>query len=189
MADGQIDLSPRLADNCELVIASRHRLPRTTEYEPESIMRLFGQALANPVVDVIGHPTRFIEPIKSVDWTAFFAQAAATGTAVEVNLNIFPDRFYEPERYEFWEHWLKQLGASGAGVFIGTDIHNIKQLQRFIREWKQLADPTESNTVYNCVQGLAKAGIGPEQVVTAQAAEFKRWLAIDKSARSQVFSA
>ncbi len=180
---GGTDLTPWLGAHSSLVIASVHGLPETLPDGAGAHAALLKQACANPDIDVLGHPQRGLERQAGSDWPGLFGAAAASGTAIEVNLNIFPAQVTEPERYSFWTGWLRQLAASGAPVFIGSDVHNHLQIQRFIKAWQGLGDESRPNALRDCVLALEAAGIGPERVVNATFAGFTAWLNLPKPDR------
>ncbi len=187
LPNGQTDLTPRLNDNCALVIGSRHALPKSSEHKTDAITELFELACHSPVVGVLGHPPRYIENNSKVNWKQIFKTAAKTGTAIEVNLNTFPDSESDMSQHIFWERWLKLLADSKAPVFIGTDLHNHLQLGSFIHEWGNLGQHhPEYNHVAAFVNALHKAGIDPTQVVTASLEGFSEWLALDKAGRAKL---
>lgn len=190
LPSGRTDLTPRLADRCPLVIASRHYLPHIIEHDPDSIAELFYAACDNPWVDVLGHPARYIEHITNVDWPSIFQAAKESGTAIEVNLNTFPTTQSHRIQRAFWPRWLKDLAASGAMVFIGTDIHNQLQLDAFISQWHELNEEAShyDNTLVAFLDALKKAKIKPELVVTSSRETFFEWTTLDKSERAQLHS-
>jgi hypothetical protein len=147
------------------------------------------QACAHPAVDVIGHPARHIEGLRGMDWPGLFRMAAETGTAIEVNANNYPDGRHEPGRERFWAEWLQELERSGADVFLGSDIHNRIQRERFVSGWRTLGDPHRPNALAECAVALAEAGIEPRRVVNADYRRFLEWLALDKRARANVLAA
>ena len=185
---GGIDLPRELLDSRPVVIASRHRLPTASEKDPDSIMRLFAQACSNPHIRVLGHPTRNIEDVQGVDWARVFDEAAKSGTAIEINFNIFPDPEKELARFAYWQDWLHKLGKSKAQVFMGNDLHTRKQVKRLIAGWaKSRARPGRGDIV-TCLQSVSAAGISSGRVVTANPLKLQRWAAIDKSAAVAVSS-
>lgn len=183
MPDGRTDLPWDLIEDCELVIASRHTVPDEVDHNPVALHEMFERACANPAVEVLGHPARHIEGLRGMNWKRIFERAAATGTAIEVNLNIYPDPHREPGRTRFWGEWLVALAESGADVFLGSDIHNKFQRERFVHSWQQLGHH-EVTRLTACVSGLRAAGIEPERVVNANWRRFRSWLELDKLARS-----
>ena len=185
LANGWTDLTPRLNDNCPLVIASRHTLPKDSEHNPVAIEELFGAGCHSAVIGVLGHPPRYIENNLRVNWKRIFKTAAHTGTAIEINLNAFPNSESDLSQHRFWEQWLLLLAKSKAPVFIGTDLHNHLQLGTFIHEWGNLGQGhPQYNHVAAFVAALDKAGIRPEQVVTSSYNYLSKWLALDKPGRA-----
>jgi len=183
MPDGRTDLPWELIEDCELVIASRHVVPDEVDHNPVALQEMFERACDNPAVEVLGHPARYIEGLRGMNWERIFARAAATGTAIEVNFNIYPDPQREPGRTRFWGEWLASLEASGADVFLGSDIHNGAHRERFLRSWQALGHPGVTRLAA-CVAGLAAAGIEPDRVVNSSWRRFRSWLELDKRDRS-----
>jgi hypothetical protein len=150
-------------------------------------MSMFEGACKNPSIDVLGHPMRNIEGVDDVDWKRVFGWAAASGTAIELNLNVFMQQANNPDSQLFWGRWLQLLGESKAFVFVGADLHNKLQVQQLTDQWLALDSPTAvNNPLESFLQALVKAGIGPERVVTADYVRLQEWLRIDKLARTQV---
>ena len=185
LPNGKTDLTPRLADNCALVIASRHRLPNDIERDPKHIMALFHDMCGNPAIDVIGHPLRYIDQVPGIDWQSIFELARQTNTALEINFNNFPGTDDTAERKTVWKQWLKMLALSKAPVFIGTDIHSDGQLSKFAQLWRQI-DKSKENKLASFVMALDSAGIGPERVITSTPERLRAWISIDKPQRSQL---
>ena len=185
LPNGHTDLTPRLADHCAMVIASRHSLPRRSEHDPAAILELFREACHNRSVDVIGHPARYIENEPDVDWPRIFALAAATGTAIEINLNNFAIAQLEELPRRFWANWLKQLAKSEADVFIGTDLHNQLQLDTFVAQWRNLdhQEGRHENSLAHFILALDQAGIKPSRVISADLHRLQSWLHLTKDER------
>lgn len=187
LPNGLTDLTPRLNDHCALVIASRHSLPRSIEHNTDAISELFESGCHSPVIGVLGHPPRYIENNTKVNWERIFNTAAKTGTAIEINLNTFPNSESDLTQHQFWAHWLTLLARSKAPVFIGTDLHNHLQLGTFIHEWGNLGQKNpEYNHVAAFVTALDTAGISPGQVVTRSYETLTEWLALDKAGRAKL---
>jgi histidinol phosphatase-like PHP family hydrolase len=181
---GGTDLTAKLASHSQMVIASRHWVPAEKRDDAKAVTRLFVDACANDEVDVLGHPNRTLEEAVGVDWTRVFDAAADSGTAVEVNLNVFPTLADEPVRYGAWATWLGLLGKSGAPVFIGSDVHNLGQLDRLVRHWRKLDDKQRPNPLRDLAKALDGAGIKPQRVVNANLEGFTDWLALAKDKRA-----
>ena len=179
MPDGRTDLPWQLAEDCELVIASRHVVPENLEHDGPAMQDMFERACANPAVDVLGHPARHIEGVRGMDWARIFELAARYGTAIEVNMNTYPDERHEPARTRWWAQWLNSLEESGADVFLGSDMHNERHRERFFSDWQRLGHGGPS-LLASCVAAVAEAGIEPGRVVNANLRQFNAWLALDK---------
>jgi putative hydrolase len=119
---GALDQEPKLLDRLDLVVASVHsklRMPRV-----EMTARLV-TAVANPLVDVLGHVTgRKVEgqrrPESEFDPELVFAACAAYDVAVEVNSR--PDRQDPPKRL------LRLAVEAGCRFAIDSDAHAPGQL-------------------------------------------------------------
>jgi len=84
-ADGSLDLPDQVLAQLDFVVASVHTSLRQ---DREQITRRALQALRNPYVDVLGHPSGRIlgqREESAVDLEAVIQAAAETGTALEVN--------------------------------------------------------------------------------------------------------
>ncbi|WP_018921673.1 DNA polymerase/3'-5' exonuclease PolX [Salsuginibacillus kocurii] len=118
--DGTLDFDDELLKKLDLVIASIHSGFSQSE---EEIMYRLTQALDNPHVDIIAHPTgRLIgrrEGI-NIDLPAFFKKAAETHTVLELNAN--------PNRLDLSADLLKEAAETGVKFAINTDAHRINML-------------------------------------------------------------
>jgi putative hydrolase len=121
--DGALDQTEELLDQLDVVVASVHsklRMPR-----PEMTERML-TAVANPLVDVLGHCTgRMVtggrkRPESQFDAHAVFAACAEYGVAVEVNCR--------PERLDPPRHLLRRAVEAGCEFTIDTDAHAPGQL-------------------------------------------------------------
>jgi putative hydrolase len=121
--DGALDQEPELLDQLDLVVASVHsklRMPRA-----EMTERML-TAVANPLVDVLGHCTgRMVtgnrkRPESEFDADRVFAACAEFGVAVEVNSR--PERLDPPKRL------LRLAVEAGCEFTIDTDAHAPGQL-------------------------------------------------------------
>jgi histidinol phosphatase-like PHP family hydrolase len=183
---GGTDLTPQLARDGEIIIASRHWLPDEMSRNPEEIQKLLIEACEDDSIDVLGHPARGIESLRGIDWAAIFDAAARTGTAIEVNYNNFPDPQAEPARERFWFDWIKLLGTSDALTFLGTDLHNDYQLRLFFKDWRDIDRLGAECILGSCVEALHNSNIPPQRVVTSSVQRLQSWMNIDKKARVQV---
>jgi hypothetical protein len=177
---GGTDLTPELAGSCAPIIGSRHRLPAAEEKRPEAIMNTLKQLVDDPHVDVLGHPTRYIEDVRAVDWPGVFQWASDGGTAIEVNVNQFLREEAGGGSSGIWKHWLTELGKSDAAVFLGVDLHNRLQLQEWIIMWQEHADG-RANGLGLLLKLFSECGIGPDRVVTSSLERLQDWLSAAKT--------
>jgi len=148
LPDGNLDQDPRLLAQLDVVVASVHsklRMPR------EDMTRRMVLALANPVVDILGHCTgRKVvgsgRPASQFDAEIVFAACSRFDVALEINCR--------PERQDPPDELLAMAVDWGLHFSIDTDAHAPGQL-----EWQN----------YGCDKA-AKAGITPERVVNTQSA-------------------
>jgi len=117
---GEVDYDPEVLSRLDVVIASIHggfRQPR------EQITRRILEAVRNPHVKIVAHPTgRLIgqRPPYEVDLKAVMEAAAETGTALE--LNAFPDRL------DLNDENLLEARSRGVMIALGTDAHRREHL-------------------------------------------------------------
>jgi len=123
LEDGALDQDAELLDRLDLVVASVHsklRMPAA-----QMTQRMLA-AIANPLVDVLGHCTgRMVtgsrkRPESQFDAAAVFAACAEHGVAVEINSR--PERLDPPRRL------LRQAVQAGCEFTIDTDAHAPGQL-------------------------------------------------------------
>jgi DNA polymerase (family 10) len=116
LADGRLDFDDELLAGFDWVTASIHSA------FSQDADRLTARALAavrSPLVDVIGHPTGRMLGRRGhapVDIARLSAEAAATGTFLEVNA--------QPRRLDLDADMARQALAAGARLTIGSDAHS-----------------------------------------------------------------
>lgn len=184
---GEVDMPTKLAERSAIVIASRHRLPQPGESDPAQIAALLIRASANHRVNILGHPMRNVEQVERVEWPHIFQAAAKNRTAVEINLNIFPDKSSQPARFAYWESWLADLAHSDAMVTIGVDLHNQAQVKAFVANWHQ-GETRGTGAIATSLNAIREAGISTERVVSARLERFVNWIHIDKDTINPVSS-
>lgn len=115
-ADGTMDFPDEILAQLDFVIASLHvslNQPR------EQITQRLINAINNPHVDMIGHPTaRYVpdrEPV-DLDMDAVFDAAVKTGIALEINAN--------PRRLDLDGQYARRAAALGIPLAINTDSHS-----------------------------------------------------------------
>ena len=115
-ADGTLDFEDEVLAELDFVVASVHTSLRQ---EQEQITRRVLNAIHNPYVDVIGHPSGRIlgqREESAVDLEAVIRAAAETGTALEVN-SI-------PSRLDLDDVHVRRALELGAQVAINSDAHH-----------------------------------------------------------------
>jgi DNA polymerase (family 10) len=119
-ADGTLDYPDQVLAALDIVFASLHvslRQPR------EQVTQRLLNAVQNPHVDVIGHPTGRLIPDREgadLDMEAVFAAAAQTGVAMEISAH--------PERLDLNDIHARQAIELGIPLSINTDAHSPGEL-------------------------------------------------------------
>ncbi len=115
-ANGELDYPDEVLAGLDFVIASLHvglRQPR------EQIMTRLMNAVENPHVDMIAHPTGRLLPDRQpadIDMAEFLMAAARTGTILEINAN--------PQRLDLRDSHVRQAKELGVKIAINTDAHD-----------------------------------------------------------------
>ena len=119
-ADGSLDYPDQVLAELDIVFASLHvslRQPR------EQVTQRLLNAIQNPHVDVIGHPTGRLIPDREgadLDMEAVFAAAARSGVAMEISAH--------PERLDLNDIHARQAIEMGILLSINTDAHSPGEL-------------------------------------------------------------
>jgi DNA polymerase (family 10) len=115
LADGSLDYPDGLLAELDLVIASLHTSMRQ---DREQVTRRLLNAIRNPHVDIIAHPTNRLlgerEPA-DLDLDRILAAAAEHGTALEINAN--------PRRLDLNDVYARRAAELGIPITINTDAH------------------------------------------------------------------
>ena len=115
-ADGTLDYPDKFLASLDLVLASLHtslRQPR------EKVTQRVLNAIRNPNVDIIGHPTGRLIPDREgadLDMDAVFKAAAETGVALEINAS--------PYRLDLDDMYARRANELGIPISINTDAHS-----------------------------------------------------------------
>ncbi len=115
-ADGTLDYPDEFLASLDLVLASLHtslRQPR------EKVTQRVINAIRNPHVDIIGHPTGRLIPDREgadLDMDAVLAAAAETGVALEINAH--------PARLDLDDVYARRARELGIPLSINTDAHS-----------------------------------------------------------------
>jgi DNA polymerase (family 10) len=120
-ADGALDYPDELLARFDVVVASVHvsrRQPR------EELTRRTLNAIRSPHVDIVAHPSgRMIQSRDDLDldWEVVYAEAARTGTALEMNGS--------PHRLDLSAERARRAVAAGCVLTIDSDAHNTRELE------------------------------------------------------------
>jgi DNA polymerase (family 10) len=115
-ADGSLDYPDEFLASLDLVVASLHtslRQPR------EKVTQRTINAIRNPHVDIIGHPTGRLIPEREaadLDMDAVLAAAAESGVALEINAH--------PSRLDLDDVYARRAKELGIPISINTDAHS-----------------------------------------------------------------
>ncbi|MEZ5174824.1 MAG: DNA polymerase/3'-5' exonuclease PolX [Acidimicrobiia bacterium] len=119
--DGTVDYDPEFLEIFEFTVASIHS---HFDLDPDRQTARLIEAIGNRAVDVIGHPSgRKIgtRPGVQFDIGAVASEAAATGTALEINCHL--------QRLDLSaKHLREALSVDGLMVAISTDAHRVSEL-------------------------------------------------------------
>lgn len=145
-ADGSLDLPDDVLARLDLVVASLHTSQRQ---DREQITRRMLNAVTNPYVDVIGHPSGRIlgqREESAVDLDAVIDTAATTGTALEVNST--------PSRLDLDDVHVRRAIGLGVKIAINSDAHHPDGLDNLAygvatarRGWATAADVLNTMTL------------------------------------------
>ncbi len=120
-ADGKLDYPDDFLKSLDLVLASLHtslRQPR------ERVTQRVLNAVRDPYVDIIGHPTGRLIPDREgadLDMDVIFAAAAETGVALEINAH--------PARLDLDDVHARRAKELGIPISINTDAHSEADLE------------------------------------------------------------
>ncbi len=115
-ADGSLDYPDEFLATLDIVVASLHtslRQPR------DKVTQRVINAIRNPHVDIIGHPTGRLIPDREgadLDMEAVFNAAAQTGVALEINAS--------PHRLDLDDMYARRAKELGIPLSINTDSHS-----------------------------------------------------------------
>lgn len=142
-ADGALDYPDEFLASLDLVLASLHtslRQPR------EKVTQRLLNAIRNPHVDIIGHPTGRLIPDREgadLDMDAILNAAAESGVALEINAH--------PSRLDLDDMFARRAKDLGIPLSINTDSHSEDDLDNLFygvatarRAW------VTKNDVINC---------------------------------------
>jgi len=120
LRDGALDFSDETLASLDFVVASIHSL---FNLPPEEQTRRMLHAIANPYVDIIGHPTGRIllgREGYTLDVDAIIDAAAAHGVCIEINAH--------PSRLDLDWRYLHRARDKGMKIPVDPDAHSIDGL-------------------------------------------------------------
>jgi DNA polymerase (family 10) len=115
-ADGSLDYPDEFLASLDLVVASLHTGLRQPH---EKVTKRMLNAVRNPHVDIIGHPTGRLIPDREgadLDMDAVLEAAAESGVALEINAH--------PSRLDLEDVYAKRAKEMGIPISINTDAHS-----------------------------------------------------------------
>ena len=122
LADGKLDYPDEILARLDIVVASIHSLFR---HNKDEITGRMLDALANPHVDILGHPTsRLIgerEPLE-MDFERVLTAAHNAGVALEINGSMY--------RLDLNDTMARAAQEAGVLLAIGSDAHSTAQLDQ-----------------------------------------------------------
>jgi len=120
LEDGSLDLPDSVLQEADWVVASIHY---GQNQSPEQITRRLLNAISNPYVSAIGHPTgRLIgkRPAYRFDMEAVFAAAGERGCLMEINS--------QPIRLDLDDVAIAEAKKKGVQFVVDTDAHSVEEL-------------------------------------------------------------
>jgi len=152
-ADGNLDYSDQVLSEFDIVFASLHVSLRQPG---QQITQRLLNAIQNPHVDVIGHPTGRLIPDREaadLDMEAVFSAAAESGVALEISAH--------PERLDLNDIHARRAIELGIVLSINTDAHS----------------PGELDLMHFGVSTARRGWVEPRHVInTWEPAELLAWL-------------
>ena len=115
-ADGTLDYPDEFLATLDLVLASMHTSLRQPS---DKVTQRMINAIRNPHVDIIGHPTGRLIPDREgadLDMEAVLNAAAETGVALEINAH--------PSRLDLDDMYARRAKELGIPISINTDSHS-----------------------------------------------------------------
>jgi DNA polymerase (family X) len=122
LADGKLDYPDKILARLDVVVGSLHSLLRQSK---DQITNRLLDALANPNLDIVGHPTsRLIgsrEPVE-MDFERVIAAAVKSGAALEINGSMY--------RLDLNDSMARAAQEAKVLLAIGSDAHSTGQLDQ-----------------------------------------------------------
>jgi len=157
-ADGTLDYPDEVMAELDFVIASLH----TALHQPrEQVTQRLLNAINNPHVDMIAHPTGRLLPDRAgadLDMDAVISAAARTGTILEVNAN--------PARLDLRDIHVHMAIDSGVKIAINTDAHRAEDFELLHygvataqRGWATAADVVNTWSIERLLSYIAEKAV------------------------------
>ncbi len=121
LPDGSLDFSDDFLQEMDWVIGSIHS---SFTQSKEKIMKRLFNALENPYVHMIAHPTGRLIGRRdgyALDIEKLIQGAKETGTVLELNAN--------PNRLDLSSEWVRKAQEAGVEIAINTDAHSYPMLE------------------------------------------------------------
>lgn len=124
LPDGTLDFDNEFLQEMDFVIGAIHSSFNQSE---EKIMKRLENAMENPYVTFIAHPTGRLIGRRSgypVNMEKLIQRAKGTNTALEINAN--------PNRLDISAEWARKAQEQGVKIVIDTDAHSYQMLEHMI---------------------------------------------------------
>ncbi len=120
LADGRLDFSDRILERFDIVLASLHE---AHGHSPAQLLKRYLTAVRHPLVNIVTHPANRMVPYRGgyeIDYDRLFAEAVATGTALEVD--------GAPMHLDMDGPLARRAIAAGVTIVIDSDAHRAEML-------------------------------------------------------------
>jgi DNA polymerase (family 10) len=125
MRDGSLDFADEILEGFDLVLASLHD---AAGHDGTRLTERYLRAIRHPLVNVITHPANRSPALSSgypLDFDRLFAEAAETGTAMEVD--------GAPRHLDMDGHLARRAASAGVLISVDSDCHRVEALNRQMR--------------------------------------------------------
>lgn len=196
---GELDINNSTLSQLDIVVASLHyniwkasnnRTPPTKGQIIDALVSVS----RNPLVDIIGHPVREIQPkiqqeMQPEDWDIILQSLIHNRVAFEINLSHYGSESYNQDL----EKQIIKRGASKGVLFtVGLDFHTLSQYGSNIQE-SELIDDINLLSIINrnkgmnnyrllrkltrAIESIEQLGVSSSQIVNSTKPKFLDWLA------------
>jgi len=122
MRDGSLDFEDQILEGFDIVLASLHD---AAGHDGTGLTERYLRAIRHPLVNVITHPANRSPAVSAgypLDFDRLFAEAASTGTAIEVD--------GAPGHLDMDGQLARRAAAAGVTIAVDSDSHRIEALNR-----------------------------------------------------------